>query len=217
LRFVALLAVPVFLAAAAARAQAPLPVAPAPATGFEEPPRRGTFLESSLGVFTVFGGSAAVSNAQPYLAFTFGQELGDQATIFASLGIGGASGSCFQVATDGSCVGADSFGAVFVEAGASFGFVPAQRTLLSLKLVAGLTDLTPSPTQNGSGVPGALIGFHFGGGIALDYDTHLDHFAVGADVLLRYTMASYTLAAGQGSQALGLVSLAVMPRIRYVF
>ena len=206
-----------FLAASAARAQAPLPATPVPATGFEEPPRRGTFLESSLGVFTVFGGSAAVSNAQPYLSFAFGRELGERATIFASLGIGGASGSCFQVAGDGSCVGADSFGAVFVEAGGSYGFVPAQRALLSFKLVAGLTDLTPGPTQNGSSVPGALLGFHFGGGVALDYDTHLDHFAVGADVLVRYTIASYAPAAGQGSQTLGLVSLAVMPRIRYVF
>ena len=205
------------LTAAAARAQAPLPVTPSPATGLEEAPRRGTFLESSLGVFTVFGGSAAVSNAQPYLSFSFGRELGDRATVFLSLGIGGASGSCFQLATDGSCVGADSFGAVFAELGGSYGFMPAQRTLLSLKLVAGLTDLTPSPTQNGTSVPGALIGFHLGGGVALDYDTHLDHFAVGADVLVRYSIASYTPAAAQGSRTLGLVSLAVMPRIRYVF
>jgi hypothetical protein len=206
-----------FLVAAAARAQAPLPANPVPATGLDELPRRGTFIESSLGVFTVFGGSAAVSNAQPYLSFAFGRELGGQATIFAELGIGGASGSCFQVASDGTCTGADSFGVVFVEAGGSYGAVLAQRTLLSFKLVAGLTDLTPSPTQNGTSVPGALLGFHFGGGVSLDYDTHLDHFAVGADVMVRYSIASYTPAAGQNSQTLGLVSLAVMPRIRYVF
>jgi hypothetical protein len=214
LRLLALL----FLAAAAAQAQAPLPANPVPATGLEEPPRRGTYLESSLGVFTVFGGSAGVSNAQPYLSFAFGRELGERATVFVSLAIGGASGSCFQVsAADGTCVGADSFGAVFGEAGGSYGFIPAKRTLISLKLVAGVTDLTPSPTQNGSSVPGALIGFHFGGGIALDYDTHLDHFAVGADVLVRYTIASYAPAAGESSQTLGILSLAVMPRIRYVF
>lgn len=206
----------VFLVAAAARAQAPS-VLPAPATGLDAKPYRGTFIESSLGIFTVFGGSAAVSNAQPYLSFSVGRELGEQATIFASLGIGGASASCFQVATDGTCVGADSFGVIFFEVGGSYGFVARARTLLSLKVVGGVTDLTPGPAQDGSGVPGSLLGFHFGAGVALDYDTHLEHFAVGVDVLVRYTIAPYTPAAGQGSQTLGLTSLAVMPRIRYVF
>jgi hypothetical protein len=204
-----------FLLAAAARAQAPAAV---PATGLDEKPRRGTFVETSLGLFTVFGGSAAISNAQPYLSFSLGQELGEQAAVFLSLGIGGASASCFQVnATDGSCLAADSFGVIFFEVGGSYGFVAQLRTLLSLKLVAGMTDLTPSPTQDGSSVPGSLLGFHAGAGVALDYDTHLTHFAVGADVLVRYTVAPYTPAAGQSSQSLGLVSLAVMPRIRYVF
>jgi hypothetical protein len=51
-------------------------------------------------------------------------------------------------------------------------------------------------------------GFHAGGGFALDYDTHLDHFAVGLDALFRYTFAR---------DSLTIPSLAVMPRIRYVF
>jgi hypothetical protein len=207
----------VLLAAAAARAQAPAGSS-VPATGFDEPPHRGAFVETSVGVFTVFGGDAAVSNAQPYLSFALGHELGDHASVFASLAIGGASGSCFQInPTDGSCVGADSFGVIFFEVGGSYGFAASTRTLLSLKVVGGMTDLTPSPTQDGSSVPGSLFGFHFGAGVALDYDTHLQHFAVGADVLVRYTIAPYTPAAGQGSQTLGLTSLAVMPRIRYVF
>jgi len=60
---------------------------------------------------------------------------------------------------------------------------------------------------NGS-VPDHILGFHFGGGLSVDYDTHLDHFAVGIDALLRYTLAKYSL---------NIPSLAVMPRIRYVF
>ncbi len=66
-----------------------------------------------------------------------------------------------------------------------------------------------------------LVGFHFGAGLALDYDTHfydthLDHFALGLDALIRYTLARYTPASGE-RQTLGIPSLAVMPRIRYVF
>jgi len=181
-----------------------------PANGVDERPRRGTFVETSLGVFTALGGSATFSNGQAYLGMTLGHEIGEQAAIFASLGIGAASASCYQLNARGdSCLAADSFGATFVEAGASYGFPVGLRTLLSLKVVGGFTDLSPGPVQNGSGnVPDHVPGFHFGGGLSLDYDTHLDHFAVGLDALMRYTMARYSL---------NMASLAVMPRIRYVF
>jgi hypothetical protein len=204
-----------FLAAFASWPQA---ARSAPATGVDEPPHRGAFVESSLGLFTVIGGSAPVSAAQPYLSFALGHELGEQGTVFLSLGIGGASASCFQVnRLDGTCAAADSFGMIFFEVGGSYGFIAQGRTRLSLKVVAGLTDLSPSPTQDAGSVPDSLLGFHVGAGLSLDYDTHLQHFAVGADVLVRYTIAPYTPASAQGTQTLGLVSLALMPRIRYVF
>jgi hypothetical protein len=196
-----------------------------PVNGVDERPRRGTFVETSLGVFTAMGGSAPFSNAQPYLGIAFGREIGERAAVFFSLGIGGASASCYQLdAPTGKCLGADSFGTTYVEGGASYGFDVASRTLLGLKVVAGLSDLSPGPVcqanrsdcLGGSGVPDHLVGFHVGAGLALDYDTHLDHFAVGLDALIRYTMARYTPASG-GGQTLGIPSLAVMPRIRYVF
>jgi hypothetical protein len=191
--------------------------AAAPVNGIDEPPRRGTFVETSLGVFTAMGGSRALSNAQPYLGMTFGREVGAAASIFASLGIGAASASCYQLeAQTGNCLAADSFGATFVEGGAAYGFPLGLRSLLSLKAVAGFTDLSPGPVLNGSTVPDHLGGFHFGAGAALDYHTHLDHFAVGFDALFRYSLARYT-AAGGNSQTFRLPSLAVMPRIRYVF
>ena len=57
-------------------------------------------------------------------------------------------------------------------------------------------------------VPDHVPGLHAGGGLALDYDTRLDHFAVGIDAVFRETFARYSLR---------LPSLAVMPRVRYVF
>lgn len=193
-----------------------LAAAAVPANGVNEAPRRGTFVETSLGIFTAMGGSPALSNAQPYLGMTLGRQVGEQAAVFASLGIGAASASCFQIDPQGNCLAADSFGATFVEAGASYGFAVGLRSLLSLKVVGGFTDLSPGPVRNGSSVPDHLPGFHLGGGASLDYDTHLDHFAVGLDALVRYSLARYTPAGGS-SQTLGLPSLAVMPRIRYVF
>lgn len=191
--------------------------AASPANGIDEPPRRGTFVETSLGVFTALGGNVPLSNAQPYIGLTFGRELGEAATVFASLGIGAASASCYQVdARSGNCLAADAFGATFVEGGASYGFMVGLRSLLSLKMVAGFTDLSPGPVRDGASVPDHLPGFHLGAGASLDYDTHLEHFAVGLDALVRYTLARYTPAGGS-AQTLGLPSLAVMPRIRYVF
>ena len=181
----------------------------APANGVDERPHRGTFVETSLGVFTAMGGSAGLSNAQAYLGLTIGHEIGEQAAFFASLGIGATSASCYLPGTNGTCLAADSFAATFIEAGASYGMPIGLRALLSLKLLAGFTDLSPGPVQTpGGNVPDHVPGFHFGGGVSLDYDTHLEHFAVGIDALVRYTMARYSMT---------MPSLAVMPRIRYVF
>jgi hypothetical protein len=189
-----------------------------PANGIDEPPRRGTYVETSLGIFTAMSGSVPFSNAQPYLGMTLGREIGDQAAVFASLAIAGVSASCYDSSAGKPlCPPApDSFGTIFAEAGASYGFPVALRTLLSLKVVGGFTDLSPGPVWSSGSVPNHLPGFHFGAGFALDYDTHLEHFAVGIDGIVRYTLARYTPASGN-SQTLGIPSLAVMPRIRYVF
>ncbi len=189
---------------------------PIPETGVEARPRRGTYVETTLGIFTTLGGSQPLSNGQPYLGLTIGHEFGQAASIFASLGVGASSASCFQVdARTGNCFAADSFGATYLEAGASYGVPLSHRLLFSGKLVGGVTNLSPAPVtnQDGKTVADNLFGPHAGAGLGLDYDTHLDHFAVGIDALVRYSLARRS----DGSGSLGLVSLALLPRIRYVF
>jgi hypothetical protein len=193
------------LAASAAQAA---PASGAAALGVDDAPRRGTFVEASLGVFSALGGSTAFSTAQPYLGLTVGREISTRAAVFASLGIGAASASCYQPDPRGGCLGADSFGVTFLEVGASYGMAVAPRTLLSLKALGGVTDLSPGPMRKDGAVPDHAFGLHLGTGFALDYDTRLDHFAVGLDAVFRYTVARDTLA---------VPTLAVMPRIRYVF
>jgi hypothetical protein len=202
------------VAPAAARAE---PQQLTPATGVDEKPRRGTFVETTLGFFTAMGGSRPFSNGQPYLGIQAGREIGEQGSVFIALGIGAVSASCYQVLNaNGDCAGADSFGATFAEIGGAYGVAAMPRLLLSVKLVGGITNLSPGPVRDGSSVPDNLFGFHIGGGGALDYDTHLDHFAVGIDALIRYSLVHYTPQGGAG-QTLGLPTLSVMPRIRYVF
>ena len=201
-----------FLATAAAAAQTD-PAARPPdslvVSGVDEAPRRGTYVEASLGVFTAMGGTRRFSSGQPYLGLTIGHDLGQRASVFASLGLGAASASCYQVSAGGdSCLGADSFGATFLEVGLSYGVPVAARTLVGLKLLGGFTDLSPGPVQRNGTVPDHMLGPHAGAGLSLDYDTQLDHFAVGLDALVRETFAG---------SSLKVPSLAVMPRIRYVF
>lgn len=197
-----------------ATVQAPLEETALPANGVDLRPRRGTFADLSLGVFTAFGGSVAASNAQPFLAMTVGRDLGNLASIFVALGIGASSASCFDLGATGNCLAADSFGVFFLEVGAQYGVELANRLRLSGRLVAGATQMAPGPvldTKNNT-VPDNLFGFHGGAGAILDYDTRLDHFAVGLDLVLRYSIASRP-----DTGTFGLLSVAAMPRIRYVF
>jgi len=183
-----------------------------PSNGVDEAPRRGTFAEASAGAFATLGGSRALSNAQPYLGLTVGRDLGSSASIFGSVGAGASSTSCYQLAASGSCAASDSFAAAFLEAGASYGTWLARRLLLSGKLLGGLTLFSPSPFTRGAAVPDRSIGPHAGAGLSLDYDTRLAHFAVGLDAIVRYSLATRD----EGGRT-GIASLALLPRIRYVF
>ena len=79
------------------------------------------------------------------------------------------------VAGQPTCQAADSFGATFVEVGASYGFPVALRALLSLKMVGGFTD----PQGSRVGLGALLVGyfdrddFVFAGKIGTGFDTKL--------------------------------------------
>jgi hypothetical protein len=187
---------------------------PPPANGVDPAPRHGIYAEAAFGIFTTVGGAAGLSNGQPFLAMAVGSTLGSNATLFVSLGIGSSSSSCYDAAPSGDCLAADSFEAAYLEVGGSYGGELVHRLKLSGKLVAGLTQLAPSPVRDSTAntVPDNLFGPHFGAGVTLDYDTHLDHFSVGLDLTGRYTFA-----ARPDTGTFGLFSIAFMPRVRYVF
>ncbi|HEX9602486.1 MAG TPA: hypothetical protein VF973_01965, partial [Myxococcales bacterium] len=68
---------------------------------------------------------------------------------------------------------------------------------------------TSSPSRGAT----EAIGPHAGAGLGLDYKTRLDHFGVGLEAILRYSLAPRPDGGGKG----GIASLALLPRIRYVF
>jgi hypothetical protein len=207
------------LVAAAALAGEPEPTADragppvsVQSTGVEEAPRRGTFAEAAVGVFTALGGTRM--NAQPYLAMTFGRDLGAAASVFASVAYGASTNSCYQRTAQGDCLASDSFGATFLELGGSYGVPVAPRLLLSAKVLLGVTLFSPGPfTDAGGAVQDRVLAPHAGAGVGLEYQTHLTHFAVGLDAIVRYSLASDPSSGGKT----GIASLAILPRVRYVF
>ena len=183
-----------------------------PSNGVDEAPRRGTFAEAGAGAFATLGGSRRVSAVQPYLGLTVGRDLGSAASLFASVGTGASSGSCFQTADQG-CAATDSFGATFVEAGASYGTWMSRRLLLSGRVVGGVTLFSPGPFTRDAAVPDRSIAPHAGAGLGVEYDTRLSHFALGLDAMVRYSLVARPDSGGRQ----GIASLALMPRVRYVF
>jgi hypothetical protein len=201
------------LAARAEEARIEPQVPAFPSVGVDPAPRRGIFAETALGAFATLGGSRIVSTAQPYLSLTAGRNLGERNALFVSLGIGASGASCFDRGQTG-CAAADSFGMTFLEIGASAGTQVGPRTILSAKVLGGVGIFSPGPFGHLDGsVPDRVVAPHLGMGVGIDYDTHLDHFSVGIDALGRYSVANKP--DGQGRAA--IASVAVMPRIRYVF
>ena len=102
----------------------------------------------------------------------------------------------------------------FLELGGSYGVPVAPRLLLSGKALLGVTVFSPGPFTNDRGaVPDRLVAPHAGAGVGLEYQTHLSHFAVGLDTMVRYSLVSPP--AGEGKS--GIASIAILPRVRYVF
>jgi hypothetical protein len=102
----------------------------------------------------------------------------------------------------------------FLEMGASAGTRLAPRTIVSAKVLGGVGIFSPGPFAHLDGsVPDRVVAPHLGMGVGIDYDTHLDHFSVGIDALGRYSLANKPDNQGRA----GIASVAVVPRIRYVF
>lgn len=177
--------------------------------GSEYSPRRGFFAESQVGMFTAFGGSRTASNAQLYTALSLGLELESVPglTAFFSVAHGFNAASCRTPSTDvrGPCYEQsggqlENFSVVPLELGARYGYEFLPRLSVLGTVVGGYTLFTPSITDAGS--PGSP---HVGAGVGLEYGTRLHGLTVGAEALFRTAFTPM------------LPSLAVYPRVRYVF
>ncbi len=177
--------------------------------------RRGFFTETDVGVFFTLGGKNQYSNGQTYLQLGVGYDLTENIELGAHFGIGANAQNCFlnPAERDAPCsVGTgsarreypDNFTVTFLNLSAAYLFKLADRFYLAPKLVGGYTLLGPAPLEDGSGNP-ISSGLNVGGGVGIEYATHMDHFSIGADAIVRYIVGP------------NIPTVAIFPRVKYTF
>lgn len=190
-----------------------LPVAAEPANGVPFEPRTGVYVETQLGVFTALGGRRTVSNAQPYLAVSFGLDMPvEDLSIFLTVAHGYNAGSCRDAEDPQFCTGytlgdgsptesPNDFSVIPLEIGARYAFLEmVPRLKATVAVTVGYQLLTPQIFENAPmGSP------HAGLGLGIAYATRLPGLDLGAEVLGRFAFSPT------------LPSLSIYPRIRYVF
>lgn len=185
-----------------------------PSEGVELKVRRGFFTETDIGVFFTLGGQNQYSNAQTYLQLGVGYDVSENIEIGAHFGIGSNAQNCFAVTEPGlpceiregtvRTPFPDNFTVTFLDVTAAYLFKLADRFYLAPKLAAGYTLLEPAPLASGDGT---LVnsGPNAGLGLGVEYATYMDHFSIGADVMVRYIIGP------------NIPTIAIFPRVKYTF
>jgi hypothetical protein len=167
--------------------------------------RRGLFAETDIGVFAAIGGRHQISNAQTYLQLGVGYDLTERLEIAATFGLGASAANCFSAINAlGLCNFSDNFTVTFINATAAYLFQLVPRLYLSPKATAGYTKMDPAPAARSSGGP-IRENINVGLGAGVEYATYLDHFSIGADLLVRYVPGP------------NLYAATFFPRVKYTF
>jgi hypothetical protein len=144
--------------------------------------QRGFYFSSDLGVFLTFGGVNGNSNVQPYLSMKAGIDLGDFASIQASLSHGYSSGnplSRAELPTEGG-QGTINYGLMSIGGELVLALRPTSRFAIEPKIGGGLTFIYPQLTDPAN--PSNALSKsapHVSGGLDFKYLTLLTDFTAG--------------------------------------
>lgn len=178
-----------------------LTFAAAPSEGVPLKVRRGFFTDVNVGALFTLGGANSYSNAQTYLQLGVGYDVSEAIELGFNVGMGASAANCFAtVSPAGTCISedrdpnngnrpfelSDNFTMLFIDVDASYYFKLAERFYLTPKLTGGYTLLDPAPVRSG-GKP-VTSGPNAGAGIGVEYATSMDHFSVGAQVVMRFVI-----------------------------
>jgi hypothetical protein len=165
--------------------------------------RRGFFTETDIGVFFTVGGNNKYSNAETYLQLGLGYDLTERIEVAAYFGLAASAANCFTAQQNGACALSDNFTMTYFNGSVAYLVRLADRLYLTPKVTAGYSTFDPAPAYSKNGkvtsAPNA------GGGVGIEYATQMDHFSVGAEIMVRMAIGP----------AIG--SIALFPRIKYTF
>ncbi|MGA9521361.1 MAG: adventurous gliding motility protein CglE [Myxococcaceae bacterium] len=178
-----------------------LAMAATPSEGVALEVRRGFFTETDVGVFFTLGGDNQYSNAQTYLQLGVGYDLTENIALGVHFGIGANAQNCWSGPgpRGDDCLMGSNFTMAFLDVTAAYLFPVVDRFYIAPKIAAGYTLLDPEP------VAGFTGGANIGGGIGFEYATHMDHFTIGADALVRYVVGP------------NIPAISIFPRVKYTF
>lgn len=212
----------------------PPPPAAASVSGLGKPKevKQGFYIETQIGVFTAFGGSKSVSNAQPWLGLQLGFDLPQvykHLSFFIGAGQGFNDGACRYfdpvngcdelTLADNSQPGQvpENFSVVPIELGTRVG-LPMDLGLRDLFFYftgdVGYTLFSPALNQ---GIPPGAV--HFGVGVGLEYGTRIVGLSFGIEVVTRFAFLSSVQATAVAPERSSQVMpyLTGYPRFNYVF
>jgi len=170
--------------------------------------RRGFFVETGVGAFWTLGGESGYSNAEPYLQLGLGYDVTEHLSLGAHFGLGTNAVNCFAGYVPGTqdCRLADSFTIAFGDMTAAYRFRVGERFYLAPKVAGGYTRLDPAPVEvSGGSASAAVYAPNAGLGFGFEYATSMEHFTIGADLLVRYVVGP------------NIPTFAVFPRVKYTF
>jgi hypothetical protein len=166
--------------------------------------RRGFFTETDIGTFFTLGGEDQYSNAQSYLQLGVGYDVSDKVELAFHVGVGANAANCFGGKVSGRCAVSDNFTLTFLDLSVGYLLRVAERLYVTPKLVGGYTLMDPAPMILADGTE-LTSGPNAGLGLGLEYATHMDHFTVGLDTLVRFVPGP------------DIPTIAIFPRVKYTF
>lgn len=189
-----------------------------PQAGVKQELRSGLFADVSLGAFFTLGGmdqnsATGPSNPQVYPQLGLGYDISREVSVVLSFGLGASAISCFaDKATDcwpeagtskDTLQMPENFTATMFMAEGAYKYFFTDRFSLRPHAGVGYALLGPAPAYDGdTPIDTSLL---FGGGIGVDYITHMDHFGIGLDASFRYLVAP------------AIPAVTITPMIRYTF
>ena len=180
-----------------------------PSEGVALKVRRGFFTETDVGGFFTLGGDNDYSNAADVPAARAGlrRHRGNGSRIGFHVGIGANAQNCWAGlnAAERLHRRSDNFTMTFLDVTRGVPVPVVERFYVAPQAGGGLHAARSRRRSTATRRPRITGGANVGVGVGIEYATNMDHFTIGADVLVRYVIGP------------NIPAISIFPRVKYTF